>query len=517
MNLNQNILESINPATGEKIGAVIVSSKEDVKKAYEKAEKAFETWKEIPLNKRLKLMKKVKRIILETKDEIAELITLETGKPLMESFSSDICASLDALVYYIKNAKKILKKEKIKFYQPFLWGKRAWIEYEPLGPIAVISPWNYPLSLPLATIIPAILAGNTVLFKPSEYTPLVGKKIKDIFDTAGFPEGVLNILYGGAEVGKVLIKTPVKKIFFTGSSSAGKEIMKDCSESLKPFVFELGGKDSMIILKDADLNLTVEGAIFGTLFNCGQTCSSVERIFIEEDISEDFIKRLKSRLEKLEIGNGINENIEIGPLQNLQQYNKVKEHLIDSLDNGAKIVIQMRSHNLNKLFFPPTILTNLRPDTKSMIEETFGPLIRIIPVKNWEEAVRLSNSSKMGLSASIWTKNIPLAKEIAKKLEVGTVWINNVLYSFNAMQCPWGGVKESGIGRVHGKYGLLEAVNPKLICMEKQRKKGEFWWFPYTKDKVEILKKGFDFIFGKGILKRIRLIPAMLKWFIYYK
>jgi len=517
MHLEQNFLESINPATGEKIGSVPISSNNDVENFYKKAKKTFESWKKIPLEERIKLMKKAKRIILETKDEIAELITLETGKPLMESFSSDIYATIDALTYYIKNTKKILKKEKIKFYQPFLWGKKAWIEYEPLGPLAVISPWNYPFIIPLATIIPAVLAGNTILFKPSEYTPLTGKKIKDIFDIAGFPDGVLNILYGGAEIGKAIIKTPVRKVFFTGSTITGKEIMKTCANSLKPFVFELGGKDSMIILKDADLDFTVDGALFGSLFNCGQTCGSAERIFIEEDIVEEFIEKLKSKLEKLEIGDGINENIEIGPIQNPQQYNKVKEHLTDSLDNGAKIIIQMKNTNLNKLFFPPVILTDLKPDIKSMTEETFGPLIRIIPVKNWEEAVRLSNSSKMGLSASIWTKNIPLARKIAKQLEVGTVWINNILYSFNAMQCPWGGVKESGIGRVHAKYGLLETVNPKLICIEKQRKKGEFWWYPYTKDKVEMLKKGLDFIFGKGILKKIRLIPAMLKWFIFYK
>jgi len=476
MVLNKKTLKSINPVSGKTIGSVPVSSYKDVEKAYEKAEKSFEYWKKTSLKERIKLIKEVKRIILEKKDEIAELITLETGKPLMESLSSDLCASLDALAYYIKNTKRILKKEKIKFYQPFLWGKRAWIEYEPLGPVAVISPWNYPLSLPLATLVPTILAGNTVLFKPSEFTPLVGQKIKDIFDIAGFPEGILNILYGGAEVGKTIIRTPVRKIFFTGNTLTGKQIMKDCAESLKPFVFELGGKDSMIILNDADLDITVEGALFGSLFNCGQTCCSVEKIFIEENIAEEFIKKLKSKLERLEIGNGINENIDIGPIQNQNQFNKVREHLTDSLAKGGKIITEVKSNNnINKgLFFPPVLLTNLNANMKAMVEETFGPLIKIIPVKNWKEAVELSNSSKMGLSASIWTKNTSLAKKIAKELEVGTVWINNVLYSFNAMQCPWGGVKESGIGRVHGKYGLLEAVNPKLICIEKQRKKENF-------------------------------------------
>ncbi|MEW6457081.1 MAG: aldehyde dehydrogenase family protein [Acidobacteriota bacterium] len=514
----QNELKSFNPATGEFLGSVSISSDEDVDRAFKSAEIAFESWRKYFIEERIGLMKKVGRIIFDERDEIAELITAETGKPLMESYSSDLIETLDAISYYCKNARKILKNEKIRLYQPFLWGKKAWIKYEPLGPVAVISPWNFPLSIPMATLVPVIIAGNTVLFKPSEYTPLIGKKIKEIFDRAGFPEGVLNILYGDGKVGQRIIRKPVKKVFFTGSSGAGEIIMKECAGSLKPVVFELGGKDPMIVLKDADLDIAVDGAIFGSLFNCGQTCCSVERIFVEEEITEEFFRKLEGKVKRLRVGNGMNEGkVDIGPIQNQAQFNKVKEHLEDAIEKGARVLAQTETKNEKELFFSPILISDINSSMRCWNEETFGPLIKLIPVKDWREGVKLANLTDYGLGASIWTKNISLAKEIAKELQAGVVWINNVLYSFNAMQCPWGGVKESGIGRVHGRFGLLEATNPKLICMERERKKGELWWYPYTKEKLEILKNGITFIFGKNIMEKIKLIPSIVKWFLFYR
>lgn len=510
-------LKSFNPATKEFLGSVPISSDEDVDQAYYLAGKAFESWKAFPLKNRIGLIREVGNVIFDERDEIAKLITAETGKPIMESYSSDLLATLDAISYYCKNARKILKKEKIRLYQPFLWGKKAWIEYEPLGPVAVISPWNYPLSIPMATLIPVILAGNTVLFKPSEHTPIVGRKIKEIFDRASLPDGVLNILYGDGKIGQSMIKKPVRKIFFTGSSDTGKSVMKDCTDTLKPIVFELGGKDSMIVLKDANLEVTADAAVWGSLFNCGQTCCSVERIFVEEDVAEEFLKYAKERVKKLRVDNEMKVEVDVGPIQNHPQFEKVKKHLEDSLEKGGKIVAQSERKGGDTLFFPPTLLSNLNSEMRCWNEETFGPLVKVIPVKDWKEGVRLSNSSKMGLAASIWTQNISLAKEIAKELQVGVVWINNVLYSFNAMQCPWGGVKESGIGRAHGKFGLLEAVSPKLICIEKERKKAELWWYPYIEEKLEMLKKGISFIFGKNILEKVQLIPSIVKWFLFYR
>lgn len=484
-----------------------ISTPQEVETAFKRAEESFYSWKSVSIEERIKHIRKAGEIIYKERNEIAELIQRETGKPLMEAYSSDILSTLDAIEYYCKNSKKILKKEKVKFYQPFLWGKKGWIEYEPFGPVALISPWNYPFSIPMVSLIPILIAGNTVLFKPSEFTPLTGKKIDEIFKKADLPEGVLNVLYGDGTVGKEILKTPVKKVFFTGSSQTGMEIMKICSERLIPVVFELGGKDPMIVLKDANLETAAEAAVWGSLFNCGQTCSSVERIYVEREIVEPFIQKTVEVMKKLKPG------IDFGPIQNEKQFLKVKEHLEDALSKGGRIVYQIEFEKKD-LFFPPVLLYNLNNEMKCMKEETFGPLIRVIPVKNWEEAVKLANSSNMGLSASIWTKNLNLAKSIAKEIQAGTIWINNILYSYNATQCPWGGVKESGIGRLHGKYALLEATYPKLICYEKIKKKGELWWYPYTEEKIKLLKDGITFLYGKGILEKIKTIPSLIKWFM---
>ncbi len=503
---SQKILKSINPSNCQVIGSVESSTIEDVEEAFKKAEESFNFWRKMPIEDRIVHVKKVGEIIYDERDEIAELITEETGKPIMESYSSEIISSLDAISFYCKKSKKFLKREKVRFYQPFLWGKKGWIEYEPYGPIALISPWNYPFSIPIVSIVPIVIAGNTLIFKPSEFTPLTGKKIEEIFKKAGFPEGVLNFLYGDGEIGKEILKQPVKKVFFTGSTQTGKEIMKLCAERLIPVVFELGGKDPMIVLKDANIETTAESALWGSLFNCGQTCCSVERIYVEKEIVEPFIQKIIESMKKLNIG------IDFGPVQNRKQLSKVREHLEDAISKGGKIVYQIEIKENEGLFFPPTLLYNLNEDMKCIKEETFGPMIRIISVENWKEAIKMANSSSMGLSASIWTNDLDLAKNIAREIQAGTVWINNLLYSYNATQCPWGGVKESGIGRVHGKFALLEATYPKVICFEKGRKRSELWWFPYNEKKLKLLRDGISFLFKKGI-KRFKLIPSLIKWF----
>ncbi len=500
-------IRSYAPSSGKLICSLKVSSEEEIDLAFYNAERAFKIWKKFPIEKRISIVKKAGEIIFNQRAEIAEMITEETGKPLMEAFLSDVLATLDCISYYCKNSRKILRPQKLRFSQPFLWGKKVWVEYEPLGVIAVISPWNFPFAIPMSIIVPLLIGGNTVLFKPSEYSSFTGRKINEIFYEAGLPKEVLQTLYGDGNVGANIIKKPVKKVFFTGSSLTGKKIMKECADSIKPVVLELGGKDPMIILKDANLEIAVEGAIWGSLFNCGQTCSSVERILVEE-IYEKFKEMLLQRIEKF-------KKDDIGPVQNQAQLNKIKEHLDDSLKKGAKILkkIEIEKGSLN---FEPIILENLDSSMKCWTEETFGPIIKLIPFKDINEAIEIANSPPFGLGASIWSRNIELAKKIANEIEAGIVWINNLIYSYNAMQCPWGGVKESGIGRVHGKWGLLEGVNPKLICADIKTKR-EFWWFPYEKGKLEILKSGITFLFGKKIFERIRAIPALFKWFFLWR
>lgn len=498
---------SLDSSIDQTTGLFKLSTPQDVEKAFKRAEESFYSWKRVPIEKRISYIKRAKEIIYKEKEEIAEQISKETGKPLLEAYSSDILSTLDAIEYYCKNARKFLKREKVKFYQPFLWGKKGWIEYEPFGPVALISPWNYPFSIPMVSLIPILIAGNTVLFKPSEFTPSIGEKIEEIFKKAELPEGVLNVLYGDGEVGREILKMPIKKVFFTGSTQTGKEIMKICAERLIPVVFELGGKDPMIVLRDANLEITAEAAVWGSLFNCGQTCCSVERIYVDKAIVDIFIQKVIEAMKKLKPA------VDLGPIQNEKQFTKVREHLEDAIEKGGKIIYQIEIKEKKGLFFQPALLYNLNEEMKCLKEETFGPLIKVIPIENWKEGVKLANSSNMGLSASIWTGDLELAKTIAKEIQAGTIWINNLLYSYNATQCPWGGVKESGIGRIHGKFALLEATYPKLICFEKRKEKSELWWYPYTEKKIKMLKDGITFLYGKGLIERIKVIPSLLRWF----
>ena len=334
----------------------------------------------------------------------------------------------------------------------------------------------------LIPTISAIIAGNTVLLKPSEVTPQVGAVLQDIFNKTELPPHVIQILQGGAEVGQQLINEQPDKIFFTGSVNTGKKIMKQAAANLIPVELELGGKDPMIVLEDADLERAVEGAVYGAFSNSGQLCVGIERLYVAEEIYEEFIELLISRVKKLRVGQG--KDVDLGAITYPEQLETIKEHLSDAQDKGATMKTKWE---LNDYFLKPIVLTDVTHEMKVMQEETFGPILAAMPFSSRKEAVRLANDSNYGLNSSIWSQNIKHAQKIAEQLEVGNCYINDVVKNIGNPDLPFGGVKQSGIGRYHGPEGLYSFSQQKSIMISKNSK-NEINWFPYSEKLYYLIK-----------------------------
>ncbi|NPV10292.1 MAG: aldehyde dehydrogenase family protein [Ignavibacteria bacterium] len=504
-------IESYNPNSKQKIGEFEKTDPSRVEEIVQKARQAHLKWNSLTIDKRIDFLKKAKSILYRNREKIAKLITEENGKPIFESYSTEIIPTLSLFDYYIKNSKKFLRPHYERIKLPVMIHKKSWIEYVPFGVVGIISPWNYPLLLPMGQIIPALIAGNSVVFKPSEWTPLVGQKIKEIFDEAGLPENVFNIIFGEAEIGKALVESSIDKLFFTGSTKVGKIISKAASEKLLPVSLELGGKDPAIVLADADLDRAVYGILWGSLMNAGQTCVSIERVYVDEKIYDNFLSRLIDEIKKLTPYSN-SEFYDYSNIKLTKQVEIIKEHIEDALSKGAKILYGGKIENN---FVQPTILIEVNHSMKVMREETFGPVIPIMKFKTIDEAIELANDSDYGLSASIWTKNISLGKSIAKKIQAGSVLINDCISHFGAGEAVIGGIKMSGTGRVHSKSGLMEMVYEKYYNYDKLTWQKKMWWFKYDKHSTEKIKAATEFLFGDNLLRRmlsgLKVLPALFK------
>lgn len=459
------ILKSINPTTEEVIGEVSASSNKDVNNAVSTARKNFGSWKDSTIEKRIGLLKKLSELLEKEKSNFTELIMKEIGKPKIEA-ETEVLDSQGAVDYYCNEINKI-KDKNIDFNQEFFPETKGLMKFVPHGVIGLITPWNYPLSLPMWTIIPALLCGNTIVFKPSENSVLVGQKLNDVINKI-FPNGVFNIIYGGAKIGKMLVKSSINKLFFTGSVEAGQDIMKNIG--VKPLALELGGKDSAIVCEDADLDLTVKGIVWGAVNNAGQVCVSIEKVYVHEKIAEDFIEKVVEEVKKLRKG------IDFGTLINKEQLSKVENHVKEAVSKGAKILVGGKKIAGKGFFFEPTVLVNVKEDMKIMCEETFGPIIPIKTVKNEDEATKLTNESKYGLGVTIWTKDIEKGKRLGDKINIGMVWINDVNLPFPGGDY-WGGTKSSGLRCSESK--LMQCLKAKTFVFYFGEGK-RVWWYPYS-------------------------------------
>ena len=503
----------INPATLEVIDHVPMDTEDEVKKKVEKAHKAFEIWGSLDFEQRAEFISRAGQIILDKIDEIATTITREMGKPKIEAIIADIMVAVDLIYLYTKRGKKLVSEYEIPLHL-MKFVKKSYIVPRPYGVVAVIAPWNYPFAIPMSGIIFALLAGNTVVFKPASDTPLVGKKIQEVFDEAGLPEGVLQTtVCRGAVAERVLLAPPIRKVVFTGSTDIGKRILKKCAEHIIPVVAELGGKDPMIVLEDADIEMAANGAVWGAFTNAGQVCASVERVYVHKSIADKFIEAVVEKTKKIRLGNGEDPETDMGPLVNEGQLKVVSEHVLDAVKNGAKVLVGgTRREDLGGYFYEPTVLVDVNHSMKCIKEETFGPTMPIMTFETEDEAIRLANDTEYGLTASVWTSDLERGKRIVKKIWAGSVLINDHAMSYGLVETPWQGAKESGIGCSHSDEGFKEFLFPQHINIDRMKGlKRKPWWYPYSQEGYDATISLLRFLFKKGILPKASELYNLLK------
>jgi succinate-semialdehyde dehydrogenase/glutarate-semialdehyde dehydrogenase len=492
-------LESFNPATGELVGSVATITPEQVQGVVDEVARIQPAWAELPLADRARYLRRAADALLDESDEIADLLVREQGKPRTEAFTMEVLPTIDALHWCAKAGPKILAEEKVRMPQLFLKSKRSRFTYEPIGVVGVIAPWNYPWSIPFGEVAIALMAGNGVVLKPASLTPLLGEAIARIFEKGGLPEGLVRVVHGGGAVGDALARSSAGKIFFTGSVEVGRKVGEVCAEQLKGSVLELGGKDPMIVCADADLDNAISGAVWGGFANAGQTCSGIERVYVAREVSDRFVEGVAREARGLRLGNPLEWDTEIGPMTSDGQYEIVVELIEDAVASGATKLCggPAEIDGLPGKFIAPTVLTGVTHEMRIMREEIFGPVLPIVVVESEQEAIELANDSEFGLGASIWTKDRQKGARMARRIESGMVWINDHSFSHGACQCAWGGVKDSGLGRSHSKFGFYECVNIKTNAWEPGMAR-DFWWHPYDSTLGEAVRASARLIYGKG-------------------
>src|SRR5215212_8944590 len=492
-------LESFNPATGELLGAVETLTPSKVQAVVDDVAEVQPFWAALSLEDRARYMRRAGDVLLSELDEIAELLTNEQGKPRVESYTMEILPTVDSLKWIADNGPDILSDEKLSM-PVMLKSKSARLTFEPLGVVGVIAPWNYPWSIPFGEVAIALMAGNGVVLKPASLTPLLGERIQSIFDKAGFPENLVRTVHGGGKIGQALCESDgVAKIFFTGSVEVGRGVGEICAKNLKGSVLELGGKDPQIVCADADLANAVSGCVWGGFANAGQTCSGIERTYVVRDVADAFCEGVVRETQRLTVGDPLSYETEIGPMVSEYQFGIVTELVDDALESGAERLTggAREVDGYSGKFLAPTVLAGVQDDMRIMREEIFGPVVPIIVVDSEEEALERANDSNFGLGASIWTKDRAKGERMAREVESGMVWINDHSYSHGACQCSWGGVKESGLGRSHSKFGFYECVNIKLLAWEPGRTR-DFWWQPYDRTLGQAVKATAGLLYGRN-------------------
>lgn len=492
------IIQSINPATREIVGEVPVMLAAEVANTVERSWRAYETWQLTGYHKRAKLVLALRRLIESRADEIAELVSKEVGKPLSEAYLSELTGPLDTCLWLAENAERSLKDQVLHLTNPMLSTKQTLIAFEPLGVVGIISPWNYPFAIPMMTMLMCVMVGNTVVLKPSEKSPLTGIKIGELFQQAGFPDGVVQIVTGDRSTGEQLTKCRLSKLIFTGSVDGGSKVMAQCAPNLTPVSLELGGKDPAIVLPNAPPEWTAKGLVWGAFTNAGQACASIERVYLIKGKTTDrIIDAVVAQTKQLKLGPATDPTTDVGPLIDESQLAKVDAQVRQAEQLGAKILCGgNRRDDLGGFFFEPTVLANVTSKMDVMTQETFGPVLPIVIVETEDEAVELANDSEYGLCASVWGKDLTRAEAIARDLNVGTVLINDVLISHACPQVPWGGMKKSGIGRSHSNFGLLDLVNIKHISLDASGGASRIWWYPYGPSRIRTARAGLKFLHG---------------------
>jgi acyl-CoA reductase-like NAD-dependent aldehyde dehydrogenase len=495
---------SINPATGEVLREFESASAAEVQDAVARARAAQSAWQAIGVRNRLEIIVKFQQILNERKRHVARVITSEAGKPVAEALLTEILVVLDAARFLLQETYGFLREQPLLHGNLATQAKTGRLIREPYGVIGIISPWNYPFSIPATETLAGLVTGNAVVLKPSELTPLCALELASLLRDAGVPEGVFQVVIGEGPAGAALVESGIGKLIFTGSVATGRRIAQTCSARLLPVVLELGGKDPMIVLDDADVDVASSGAVWGAFVNAGQACLSVERCYVHRSIYDAFISACVEKTTRLRVGDGSDPNTDIGPLIRERQLHTVEQHVEDARSRGARVMSGgARLSSLGPNYHSPTVLADVTHDMLVMREETFGPVLPIMPFDSDGEAICLANDSEYGLAASVWTRDRARGERIARQINAGTVMVNDSVSCFGISEAPHGGVKASGIGRTHGRFGLEEMVWTKYLDVDLLPGTKKPWWYGYGAGLGEAAGGLLDFQFGRGIGKRI--------------
>lgn len=500
------VIRVVRPADGSLVGELAVTPPADVARRVERCRSVQGGWATLPPRDRVRRLTGLLEAMEGREKEIEETVVAETGKPPTEALL-EIATVLDHLRFLLKNAGGFMEPRRVS--PGWLFWKKGLVVREPLGVVGVVSPWNYPFILTAIPTLTALFAGNGVVLKPSELTPYSGLLVEDLVRDAGLPDGLVQVVVGGEATGDALVRSGVDKVAFTGSSETGRKIMAAAAETLTPVLLELGGKDPAIVLADADLARAARGIVWGAFQNAGQTCIGVERVYVEEAVYDAFLRAVLARVKELAAGS--TAGVDLGPLITPEQLQVVEDHVREALERGATVAAGGDRTDPASNVHEPTVLTHLHREAVVLREETFGPVLPVVSVKDAEEAVAEANRSAYGLSASVWTGDRARGVELARRLDVGGVCVNDVLTHYAVPGLPFGGVKDSGFGRSGGVEGLAELTRSRSILVDRARRAREPWWFPYSRGTERLLRSVLVFRRKGGVRGFVAGIVSFLR------
>ena len=487
-----------NPATGEVIATVPDLSREQVVELAARGREAQPGWQALGFDGRARVLLRAQKWLIDNADRVIETIVAETGKTWEDAQLAEVGYGANAFGFWARNAEGYLADERVHTSSPFVKGRKLVVRYQPLGLIGVIGPWNYPLTNSFGDCIPALMAGNSVILKPSEITPMTSLLMAEALTACGLPEAVYQVATGRGETGSALIDE-VDMIMFTGSTRTGKRVMERAAQTLTPVSLELGGKDPMIVLADADVERAANCATFFSMQNGGQTCISVERVYVEAPVYDEFVAKVADKVRAIREGVPSGPaSVDVGSMTFPPQVDIVEDHVNDAVAKGARVLTGGRRAQGPGLFFEPTVLVDVDHTMKCMTEETFGPTLPIMKVADSEEAVRLANDSPYGLAASVYSKDVGKAEAVARRIEAGAVCVNDAMINYNALELPMGGWKASGLGSRHGANGIRKYCAQQSILVTRFALKHDPYMFPYKRRTTRLLGRLLKLIYGRG-------------------